>query len=220
MLTFNIFFFALIFTGYFFSKRPNILGCLFGLIAVSLVCFVRGFFIIHLPIEGLSVVSATLRFFIPMILIPCAIFLLYFFFNKDDSKSKLKNFLSVIFATYILVMPFETVRNFPVKSFYVCFMRPLVYFAFLLNIDFILQSAFCNGKKVLFKIGAVFFILLNSGLVSLFDASWFSSARPQVVVTSEIAYTAVLLTLAFLRNSAFLKKTEVPEAEKSEKTEE
>lgn len=199
MLTFNIFFFVLIFTGYFFSKRPNVLSSIFGLASAAVICFIRGFFIIHHPIEGLTAIKATFRFFVPMIIIPLVIYLLYFLFNKDDSKSKKENFLSVILPVFILIMPFETVRNFPVKSFYVCFIRPLVYFAFLFTIDFVIQENFSSGKKVLIKIAAAFYILLNCFLVSFFDAQWFSAASSPIIITAELFYTAVLTGLIFLK---------------------
>ena len=186
-----------------FSFSQFIFPVILGFFISILFAFVRKFFIISNYCISYSIVSYIFHETFIWILFPAVLsFAVFFLLSKDSNQYKIDMIYALLASTFYVVLPYSVFSGFDKNSFFLLFIKPLLYIFVFLSIEFLVKQCFYyiseGNKSKLLPLIILFFIMLF--MEPAIEALWYFKSLFVLQIILSV-FTLVFGLFSMIKNS-------------------
>lgn len=188
----------------FTLRNKSLISVVFtGIIAAVLVCAFRTFFLFAHRVVPYSFGENFLYLFLRQSLFPLLILSgLFYLLSRDALEYKVEMLLPLLTSFYAIYLPYCITSSAEgLYSAYALFLKPMMFAAMLLQLDFSIKEIRCSiaAKKSLFLVIYIISALLFITVPALVEAMYLINTNFIITLLCCIPYCAITLCLRFLK---------------------
>lgn len=205
MLLFSLLLIPVVLGGFclYYKDKKIFLPICFGLISGILVCSFKTFFVYSHRIVPYSVGQNFLFIFFRQIFFPTVIlYLIFFFFSKDDFKYKIDMCCPLLLSFYMIFLPYTIITSSEgLYSIFNLFIKPVVYTFLIIQVSYsfkvVIESVVDKESEINFKqalIGLVYFVL-----PALIESFFLVDKLTLVMIILAVIYSVIPFFVFFIK---------------------